>query len=449
MANTFFSRLQLKYDTLANWNTNKSVVLLKGEIGICEVPTGGTAVNGDPIRPQILFKVGDGVIVDGVITGTTWENLPWASAKAADVYDWAKQANLPIERSASETGAEGNVISSVSWDSTNKKIVYTTATVATSEGLAQLTNRVKNLEDTYATSESLTNAVNAINEAVAKKADKTYVDDELAKKANQSDFEALKSKVEDEDGALAKANENAENITKIVNGTTPVAKATDADKLGNVVASDYALKTNAQGYANAVLGVEGDAVGTATVHGALKTAQKAQNELDAFLKGTAEAESAIDTLVEIQEYITGDVQAFTGLSQKVSSIEDGTFTEAMKSTVATVKVSNAGQADNADKLGNFEASNYLLKSDATGYADILTKTEAGTTYEPIGAESRANAYADGLAGNYATSAQGALADTAVQPGDLAAIATSGLISDLTQTANTYIVINCGSSSSVI
>jgi hypothetical protein len=36
------------------------------------------------------------------------------------------------------------------------------------------------------------------------------------------------------------------------------------------------------------------------------------------------------------------------------------------------------------------------------------------TYEPKGAETRAKAYADSLAGNYATAAQGAKADTALQ-----------------------------------
>lgn len=37
-----------------------------------------------------------------------------------------------------------------------------------------------------------------------------------------------------------------------------------------------------------------------------------------------------------------------------------------------------------------------------------------TTYEPIGAETRAKAYADGLADNYATAAQGTKADSAIQ-----------------------------------
>lgn len=86
MANTTFNtRIKLKYDTLANWTTNKAKVLLKGEIGLCYVPavTNGTTTTA----PTVLFKVGDGT--------TTWEKLPWGSGLAADVYDWAKGPEKP------------------------------------------------------------------------------------------------------------------------------------------------------------------------------------------------------------------------------------------------------------------------------------------------------------------------------------------------------------------
>ena len=77
------TRIQLKYDTWDKWNSEagKAVVLKKGEIGICEIPvkTGEVAA-----EPAIIFKVGDGT--------TIFSSLPWASAKAADVYDWAKQS---------------------------------------------------------------------------------------------------------------------------------------------------------------------------------------------------------------------------------------------------------------------------------------------------------------------------------------------------------------------
>lgn len=85
MAKELNTRIRLKYDSLADWNTNKSIVLLEGEIGLCYVPaiTTGTTTTA----PTVLFKVGDGV--------KTWEQLPWGAGLAADVPSWAKAATAP------------------------------------------------------------------------------------------------------------------------------------------------------------------------------------------------------------------------------------------------------------------------------------------------------------------------------------------------------------------
>ena len=92
---TLNTRIKLKYDTLANWQGDgASVVLLKGEVAICEVPTGGSLEQVTP--PAILFKVGDGV--------KTFAQLPWASALAADVYAWAKASTKPTYSTSEITG---------------------------------------------------------------------------------------------------------------------------------------------------------------------------------------------------------------------------------------------------------------------------------------------------------------------------------------------------------
>lgn len=90
---TLNTRIRLKYDTLANWTSNNPV-LLAGEVAIVEVPN-----NVDPIHnaPTILIKVGDGT--------STFTELGWSSALAADVYSWAKAATKPTY-TAAEVGAE-------------------------------------------------------------------------------------------------------------------------------------------------------------------------------------------------------------------------------------------------------------------------------------------------------------------------------------------------------
>ena len=88
---TLKTRIQLKYDTYTNWNTNNPV-LLKGEWAATVIPT--TAQDGSSSTPVVMLKVGDGVAdSQGNITGTHFRDLPWASALASDVYSWAKKEN--------------------------------------------------------------------------------------------------------------------------------------------------------------------------------------------------------------------------------------------------------------------------------------------------------------------------------------------------------------------
>lgn len=90
---TLNTRIQLKYDTLAHWQSEATagkgalLVLKKGELGIVEIPTSSPAAE-QVTPPAILFKVGDGT--------TKFKDLPWTSALAADVYAWAKKANPDV-----------------------------------------------------------------------------------------------------------------------------------------------------------------------------------------------------------------------------------------------------------------------------------------------------------------------------------------------------------------
>lgn len=80
---TLKTRIQLKYDTLANWNAvANTFVPNKGEVCFVEIPTGDATAT---TAPTVLFKVGDGT--------KTWGALKWGSALAADVYAWAKASS--------------------------------------------------------------------------------------------------------------------------------------------------------------------------------------------------------------------------------------------------------------------------------------------------------------------------------------------------------------------
>lgn len=88
MSNKFIkTRIKNRVDLLTKWSTTNPE-LLPGEIAVASVttqqidPTTGNVVN----VPAVLIKVGE--------DGKKFNELPWLSAKAADVYDWAKKSDI-------------------------------------------------------------------------------------------------------------------------------------------------------------------------------------------------------------------------------------------------------------------------------------------------------------------------------------------------------------------
>lgn len=77
---TINGRIMSKIDTAANWDENNPI-LLKGEVVPVIVP------DSDGNTAYVAFKVGDGV--------SDYATLPFTSANAWDVYDWAKAETKP------------------------------------------------------------------------------------------------------------------------------------------------------------------------------------------------------------------------------------------------------------------------------------------------------------------------------------------------------------------
>lgn len=78
------TRIQLKYDSYKNW-VEKNPTLLSGEVAIAYLPPRPETEHTNPapaaVASATLIKVGPG----------QFNTLPWLSATAADVYDWAKK----------------------------------------------------------------------------------------------------------------------------------------------------------------------------------------------------------------------------------------------------------------------------------------------------------------------------------------------------------------------
>ena len=92
---TLKTRIKLKHDSFENWSAaGNQYRLLKGEIACATIDVADPA---NKKLPPVMFKVGDGE--------HTFNELTWASALAADVYDWAKAASKPSYTYA-EVGAD-------------------------------------------------------------------------------------------------------------------------------------------------------------------------------------------------------------------------------------------------------------------------------------------------------------------------------------------------------
>ena len=86
------TRIALKFDSYNNWK-DSTLELLPGEVAICEVPGAPqTLADGTVVQtaPTVLFKV-------GTEEKKAFKDLPWASAKAADVYEWAKAETVELK----------------------------------------------------------------------------------------------------------------------------------------------------------------------------------------------------------------------------------------------------------------------------------------------------------------------------------------------------------------
>lgn len=106
---TITTRIKNRFDALSEWNKT-GVSLLPGEIALVKVTTQTIDDNGRIVDvPAVLMKVGES---DGNGGTKAFSDLPWLSAKAADVYDWAKEQyakDIPVTVFVGTTETNGTL----------------------------------------------------------------------------------------------------------------------------------------------------------------------------------------------------------------------------------------------------------------------------------------------------------------------------------------------------
>ena len=404
------TRVQLRYDSLTNWET-QNPVLKKGEIALATVET---ATGGNYNVPTVLMKVGDGT--------SDFKTLKWVAAQASDVYTWAKQANLPVVRIDEEGKAAGNVISSVAWDATNGRITYTTASVATSEGMEELTERVADIEADYATGTALNQAVETINGAIALKLDKSEF--ETFKTTNTQAIADAKS------GAEATAQGALDvykgEMTTALAGKQDVIPANTYDAYGSASTAEQNAKDYVDGkFTNANLDQ-------------YTTEQEVKDIVDGVIAAASDGET-MESLTALVDYIENHGGEATEMAGAITALEGRA--DALEAKPAAGILATDIEAWNAEKgakaLAETKTTTAEVKTqiEAYGYDTVAHVTELNTAMDnrvkalegidheaykgyadqaETDAIAAAKEYSDGLASNYATAAQGTKADSALQ-----------------------------------
>ena len=397
-------RISHKYSTYQEWY-DANPVLLRGEPSFVVIPAEGGVVNQEP---AVLIKVGDGT--------TAWRDLDFVSAKAADVADWALAATKPTYTADEISGLADYVSGKVNDTNTTYKLEQDTADAHILKLYSKEVGGDWTLAGTITT------------------ADTVYDDADLKARITAletGDYLNLADKAELTE-AIATAKQEAID--------TVLGEGVDADfdTLKEVAAWIQSDTTNSAQLISRVSAIEADY---------LKVADKSalQTEIDALetLVGTL-PEGAVSTTVVayIQEVVDGlkigdyaKASELTALAARVTQTENDI--NALKTRATAIETKLGTVDENAQE-------NVIEIIKVNGVAQTVTD-KAVDIAVPAGALAEKDKVSAADLDNALTTTIEGKADTE----DLAAVALTGNIADMEQAEGDYLVLNCGTATTVI
>lgn len=494
MANkTFNTRIKQKYDSYSNWSS-KNPVLLEGEIAVVVVPAATGAVQQEP---AILFKVGDGT--------KTFNQLEFISAKAADVYSWAKASTKPTYAASEITGLSDYISDEIQDTDTQYKIeadagnarkFYLYSKPLNGSWGTTPVSTIEIPETVYTLATGTTNGTvkfNGTEVAVAGLGSAAYTDSSAYDEAGSADtaLDNAKAYADGKDKAITAAKNAADaaqadidaleaKVGTVADGKTVVQMISEAQTAATY--DDTALKNRVSATETAIDTLNGTGAGSVS-----------KQVADAVAGIVAGAPEAYDTLVEISDWISDHADDASSMNTQInankSAIEtlNGTGAGSVSKAVADAKselqanidgkvdkVSGKGLSTNdytteeKNKLEGIAAGaqvNVIETVKVNGVA-LTPSSKAVNVSVPTGALASKDIVAEvDLAAALATKINGKL-DASAVTGDLlthnaSEFATAGhnhdtvyskldhnhKIEDLNQT--NYIIFDCGTASTII
>lgn len=491
MANTTFNtRIQNKIDTFANWQTNNPK-LLNGEIAIVVVPAKAGAVAQEP---AILFKVGDGVKL--------FKELGWASGIAADVYDWAKASTKPSYTADEIDGLEGYIAGQIQDTDTQYKIEVDTEDArkyylySKDKGGAWGTTPVSTItipaDKVYTLVEGTTNGTvkfDGTDVKVHGLGSAAYTESTAYDEAGAANtaLQNAKAYADGKNDAIAEAKTAGDNAQAAVDalsgkvGTVPDGKTVVqmiADAQTAATYDDTTIKASIKANTDAITKLNG----ADTVDGSVD--KKIKDAINKFATDVSD-NNTVDTFKELIDYaashqgeystLSGEVQKNTTAIATLNGTGAGSVSKTVSDAVDAAKTELQGNIDDkVDKVDGkgLSTNDYTTaeKTKLTGIAEgaqvnIIEEIQVnGTKVTPSGKKvnvsvptgalaSKSEVAKTDLAAALKTEIEGKVNSTdcgdiiSHNASEFAVANHNHKIEDLTQT--TYIIFNCGSSSTVI
>ena len=402
------TRIQLKYDTYENWTTN-NLVLKAGEMAITVVPAETGAVQQEPC---VLMKVGDGT--------SAYNDLQFVSGRAADIYSWAKAASKPSYTASEIEGLDDYISGQIEDTDTQYQLVMDES----NDHLLKLQSRPK-------TGGTWTDVVSV-----------TLPDDSYNDTALTGRVSALETLVGDT--AVATQIANAISALDLVN--TYEAKGAAAQALTDAKAyadeKDATISASVEGL---TADVEANTAAIATLNGT-GAGSVSKQVADAVAQIVSDAPEAYDTLKEISDWITSHASSAAEMNSDIQALEAAMDTKVDKVAGKQLSTEDYTTAEKS-KLAGIAAgaqANVIEAIQVNGAAQTPTGKTVNISVPTGALASKSEVAESDLAAALASKINGKVDDSA-----LAAIAKTGNINDLVQTSGDVLVLNCGTSSTVL
>lgn len=357
-------RIKNKYDSYENW-ASSGLILEPGEIAIAHTSVDVKVDNGTAKHPALLMKVGDGE--------KTFANLPWLSAKAADV--------LSVCKNETELTAFVNGVIADAGIASDEAMEALAGRVTTAEGAIDALEAA--IGENGSVAKQIEDAIAALN------LDTTYekvgvakgLVDALADGAVKDNADAIAAINHEETGVLAQAKAHANGLDSAMDARVDIveAKLSDIDEkytVGQVI--DFEIK-NVQ----TEIGQLGRTLGQDIV------------KINSKLKGFADSDYAVYNAIAAAKKAGDDAQAdVDALELVVAKQADVDAALALKAdqTALQAEIDRAKAAEkvNADAIALL--TNGVSAEEVDGVNDLIQYVkDHGTEVTGMKADIKANA----------------------------------------------------------